>query len=512
MENFKKIIGIYLMVLFAAFLLSDTVHSQTSEVKEKFRPKLHFTPERNWINDPNGMFFLNGKYHLFYQHNPYGDKWGHMSWGHAVSTDLIKWNHLPVAMEEENGVMIFSGSAVVDRKNSSGFGTDAQPALVAIYTSYDGKTGFQHQSIAYSNDKGKTFTKYEGNPVINISSKDFRDPKVFWYEPEQKWIMALALSAEKKILFYSSKNLKDWNSMSEFGPKGAIGGVWECPDLFTLNYKATTKWVLAVSLGNGSIAGGSGSQYFIGEFDGKNFVPDQSVSEKIEGFNYFDYGKDFYAAVTWNGAPEEKGTKTWLGWMNNWQYANEIPTHGWRGSMSLPRKLILDKEDGDYFIRQEPVQSVKRYRKSKTILENESITSINKKIEDLDLKELTFEMDYKFKPNKIKDFLEFEIVNNDKSLFQLTFNKDTNEFVLNRFDNELKTEFQSTQKITLLNNADKYVNVRLFADKNSVEVFINNGRYVFTNLIFPKDFNTKIYFRSIDDSMSKMKSITTSKY
>ena len=228
--------------------------------------------------------------------------------------------------------------------------------------------------------------------------------------------------------------------------------------------------------------------------------------------NYIDYGKDFYAAVTWNGAPDKKGTKTWLGWMNNWQYANEIPTNGWRGSMSLPRKLILDKEQGKYIIRQEAVTSVENYIKSKTNLKGETLARVNQKIEEADLKELTFEMAYEFKPSKINGHLEFEILNNDKSLFQLTFNKNTNEFVVKRVDNKLKDEFQSTQKITLSNNGDKCINVRLFVDKNSVEVFINDGRYVFTNLIFPTDFNTKIHFSSIDDSMSKMKTITISKY
>lgn len=512
MEKFRKIFKIELMMMLIAFLLCNSLQSQTDEIKEEFRPKVHFTPNQNWLNDPNGMFFFDGEYHLFYQHNPYGTKWGHMSWGHAVSTDLIKWEHLPVALEEENGVMIFSGSVVVDWNNSSGFGSESKPAIVAIYTSYDAATGFQHQSIAYSNDKGRTFTKYTGNPILNINSKDFRDPKVFWYEPEQKWIMSLALSTEHKIQFYSSKNLKDWELMSEFGPKGAIDGLWECPDLFTLNHKGKTKWVLIVSLGSGSVAGGSGIQYFIGEFDGKNFVPDQFVSEKSDEVNYIDYGKDFYAAVTWNGAPDEKGTKTWLGWMNNWQYANEIPTNGWRGSMSLPRKLILDKEQGKYIIRQEAVKTVENYIKSKTKLKGETLARVNQKIEEIDLKELTFEMAYEFKPGKINGHLEFEILNNDKSLFQLTFNKNTNEFVVKRVDNKLKEEFQSTQKIALSNNADKPINVRLFVDKNSVEVFINDGRYVFTNVIFPEDFNTKIHFSSIDDSMSKMKTITISKY
>jgi sucrose-6-phosphate hydrolase SacC (GH32 family) len=246
---------------------------------EPFRPQYHFTPEKNWMNDPNGMVFYKGEYHLFYQYNPFGNKWGHMSWGHAVSPDLVHWKHLPIALAEEDGVMIFSGSAVIDWKNSSGFGKDGQPPMVAIYTGhYTGKP-LQNQNIAFSNDHGRTWTKYSGNPVLDIGAKDFRDPNVFWHQPSGRWVMAVSLPTEHKVRFYSSANLKKWSLLSEFGPAGATNGIWECPDLFPLAVGGggrSSKWVLIVNLNPGGPAGGSGCQYFVGEFDGTNFVLDAS--------------------------------------------------------------------------------------------------------------------------------------------------------------------------------------------------------------------------------------------
>ena len=244
---------------------------------EPFRPQYHFTPEKNWMNDPNGMVFYEGEYHLFYQYNPAGDKWGHMSWGHAVSPDMVHWTHLPLALPEADNVMIFSGSAVVDWKNSSGFGKDGRPPLVAVYTGFRTTDRVQFQCIAYSNDKGRTWTKYSGNPVIDINSMDFRDPKVQWHDATRRWIMTVSLSAEHKVRFYGSDNLKAWTLLSEFGPAGATGGVWECPDLFELPLPGTNdkRWVLVVNMNPGSVAGGSGGQYFIGRFDGTQFVADR---------------------------------------------------------------------------------------------------------------------------------------------------------------------------------------------------------------------------------------------
>ncbi len=248
---------------------------------ERYRPQFHFTPDRNWMNDPNGLIHYKGQYHLFFQYNPSGNSWGNMSWGHAVSTDLVHWKQLPVAIPQDEQEMIFSGSVVLDRNNTTGFGTRKNPPLVAVYTSAQKASGKQQQALAYSTDGGTTWTKYYDNPVLDIGSNNFRDPKVFWYAPTGRWLMAVSLADQHKIAFYSSADLKHWTHQSDFGPAGATGGVWECPDLFPLPVDGDpkkTKWVLAVNLNPGGIAGGSGAQYFVGDFDGKKFTPDDDGS------------------------------------------------------------------------------------------------------------------------------------------------------------------------------------------------------------------------------------------
>jgi fructan beta-fructosidase len=261
--------------LSAALLAPRAAAADTPPYSESYRPRFHFTPEKNWMNDPNGLVYYKGEYHLFYQYNPNGNMWGDMSWGHAVSTDLVHWQQLPLALSHDDEEMVFSGSAVVDENNTTGFGTKKNPPMVAIYTSNDTGTGIQSQALAYSTDRGRTWTKYQGNPVIDIGSRDFRDPKVQWYAPTKSWLMTVSLSAEHKVRFYSSKNLKDWTQLSEFGPAGATGGVWECPDLFPLAVDGDAhdiRWVLVVNINPGGIAGGSAAQYFIGDFDGTKFT------------------------------------------------------------------------------------------------------------------------------------------------------------------------------------------------------------------------------------------------
>ena len=241
--------------------------------RERYRPQYHFTPPINWMNDPNGLVYYDGEYHLFYQHNPHGNAWGHMSWGHAVSSDVVHWKHLPIALHEEYGVMIFSGCCVVDWKNTSGFGLGGKPPLVAVYTGHG--YGKQTQDLAYSNDRGRTWTKYKHNPVIDKNESDFRDPKVFWHEPTRKWVMLVSMANAKYVQFYGSTNLKKWEHLSDFGPAGVKDKPnWECPDLFELPVEGTpgqTKWVLEVDMGNGAIAGGSGGEYFVGDFNGTEF-------------------------------------------------------------------------------------------------------------------------------------------------------------------------------------------------------------------------------------------------
>lgn len=493
------------------------VDAQEIKQIDEFRPKVHFTPQKNWMNDPNGMFYYNGEYHLFYQYNPYGDLWGHMSWGHAITKDLVKWEHLPVALEEENKTMIFSGSAVVDWKNTSGFGSEKNPPIVAIYTSYDATTGFQHQSIAYSNDNARTFTKYSNNPVLNLNSKDFRDPKVFWDEIHKNWVMVVAMSMEKKILFYNSTNLKDWTKMSEFGSIGITEGVWECPDLFPLSYKDKTKWILTVNLGNGNIAGGSGIHYFIGEFDGNNFILDGTKTSSGLEYQFLDYGKDFYAAVTWDGIPNRTTkSRKWLGWMNNWQYASDIPSRGWRGSMTIPRNLYLDKDDTGYLLRQEPINLTESYDKGMCVLSKKiSIDEVNKLFEANNSYSLSFDLSFSFLPQKTNEDLIFQIINDEKQYINLTYYSKTDNWTLTRKDKEInKKEYQSIQILKeTSSDSKKRKHVRLIIDKNSAEVFLDHGKKVATNLFFPsggklprveiKSSNTEI--KLLDFSLQKFK-------
>lgn len=354
------------IAVFASPSGQDPAKSGQPTYREPYRPQFHFTPARNWMNDPNGLVWFDGEYHLFYQHNPFGNTWGHMSWGHAVSPDLVRWDRLPVAIPEADGIMAFSGSAVVDWKNTSGFGRGGQPPLVAVYTGHREKN--QSQFLAYSTDRGRSWTRYAGNPVLDVGKADFRDPKVFWYEPERKWVMALALAKEHKIAFYASPDLKKWTHLSDFGPAAAVGGVWECPDLFELPVDGdakNTRWVLIVSLNPGGAAGGSGMQYFVGRFDGTRFTAEDPPPSAAKGDAqplWADYGKDFYAAVSWSDVPPRDGRRIWIGWMNNWDYANQIPTTPWRSAQSLPRALSLRSTPDGVRLVQQPVDELRTLR------------------------------------------------------------------------------------------------------------------------------------------------------
>ena len=337
--------------------------------RDRFRPAWHYTAERNWLNDPNGLVYLNGTYHLFYQHNPFGTDWGNMSWGHATSRDLLHWEEQPVAIPCDAQEAIFSGSVVFDRNNSSGFGTAWNPPLVAVYTSAYGAdsplAGRQAQSLAYSLDEGKTWTKHQGNPVLDRASADFRDPKVFWYDGADGsyWVMAAVEAVERHVVLYKSADLKAWEYLSTFGPANATGGVWECPDLFELPVDGNPedrKWVLIVNINPGGIAGGSAGQYFLGGFDGVTFRSESTVTEglqkdgsRMREYGWLDWGRDYYAAVSFSNVPDSR--RIMIGWMNNWDYAGSTPTGGWRSAMSLPREVTLTRVDGKVVLRQEAV-------------------------------------------------------------------------------------------------------------------------------------------------------------
>jgi levanase/fructan beta-fructosidase len=304
------------------------------------------------MNDPNGLVFHKGNYHLFFQHNPDGILWGNMSWGHAVSTDLINWEHLPVAIACTETAGIFSGSVVIDHTNSSGFGSLENPPMVAIYTLHQNDQSNQSQHIAYSLDDGLTWVKYANNPVLDLGMKDFRDPKVSWDASTNTWLMTVAKPLEFKISFFTSPDLKSWNHLSDFGPLGATGGCWECPDLFSLPTPTGEKvWVLLVSLNPGGITNGSGTQYFIGNWDGTTFTTEQKSTKWI------DYGRDNYAGVTFNDAPE--GRRIFIGWMSNWEYAVNFPSPIWRGQMTTPRELAIVEADGEIFLSSNPISELK---------------------------------------------------------------------------------------------------------------------------------------------------------
>ncbi|MEB0249531.1 glycoside hydrolase family 32 protein, partial [Mucilaginibacter sp. 5B2] len=347
------------ILLTGCFILVATA-SQAQKVTpklyhEQYRLQAHFSPKEKWTNDPNGMVYYKGTYHLFFQYYPKGTVWGPMHWGHAVSKDMIHWKQLPIALYPDKLGYIFSGSVVVDENNTSGLGTNDKPAMVAIFTHHDpkgekaGSSVYQNQSLAYSLDEGTTWTKYTGNPVLkNPGIKDFRDPKVFWYAKDKKWVMSLA--TKDRITFYSSPNLKDWTKESDFGQMlGAHGGVWECPDLFPLKLNGKEYWVLLVSINPGGPNKGSATQYFVGHFDGKTFTPSSNQTKWI------DYGPDDYAGVTFGNTGSRK---VFLGWMGNWLYANQVPTVKWRNAMTIPRELSLKLTAGDIFLTSNPVEEL----------------------------------------------------------------------------------------------------------------------------------------------------------
>jgi fructan beta-fructosidase len=452
---------------------------------ERYRPQYHFTPEKNFMNDPNGMVYYKGEYHLFYQYNPFGNVWGHMSWGHAISPDMVHWKHLPVALKEENGIMIFSGSAVVDAKNSSGLGAGPgkDGCLVAIYTGHTETR--QTQNIAFSNDAGRTWTKYAKNPVVDIGKKDFRDPKVIWHEPTGKWVMVTVLPDEHKVRFYGSKNLKNWDHLSDFGPAGATGGIWECPDLFDLpvdGEPGRRAWVLKVDLNPGAIAGGSGGQYFVGEFDGTRFRSAAPDGETL----WIDYGPDFYASQSWFGAPSPDGRRFWLGWMSNWLYANVAPTDPWRSAQSIPRAVMLKAFPEGMRLVQSPVAELQSLRGRQIHLAKERVTGANTLLASKGVTGEALEIVAEFALDSASEFglkvrtgkSEETIVGYDVAKRQVFVDRTRSGDV--RFSESFAGKHGGP-----LAPENGRVKLHVFVDRASVEVFANDGRTVITSVVFP---------------------------
>lgn len=496
----KYILALSTFLLLAVSLVAQTDQSRTSNNEQLYRPLFHFTPTKGWMNDPNGLVYLNGQYHLFYQHYPDGTVWGPMHWGHATSKDLVEWAHQPIALYPDSIGMIFSGSAVLDRNNTSGLGRNGIPPLVAIYTQHNmpgekaGRVDFQNQSIAYSLDEGKTWAKYTGNPVLKTPNlKDFRDPKVIWHNPTQKWIMSLAVA--NHIEFYSAPDLIHWTKESEMGMEQfAHGGVWECPDLLSFEVDGQTRWVLLVSMNPGGPNSGSATQYMVGDFDGHVFKPFTNT------IKWMDYGPDNYAGVTFSNVGDRK---ILIGWMSNWNYANVVPTEKWRSAMTVPRALSLVKQNTNSNTNKNAnsnVNSNTNPNQTDYLLASSPVKELDKQFTKILSKE-----------NIVKE-KSFSLVGANRTVpnrmdmdglkatdFEIIFSNAFNEKLVVGYDATKKQYFIDRSKAGISNfhesfaavaiaprlTEDALVNLSLLYDKTSVELFADGGRTVMTALFFP---------------------------
>ncbi|MFD1178403.1 PfkB family carbohydrate kinase [Paenibacillus puldeungensis] len=468
---------------------TDEIHKVIESNKrdeDKFKPGFHFSPPSHWMNDPNGLVYYEGEYHLFYQYHPFSNKWGPMHWGHAVSPDLIHWEHRPIALFPDEYGAIFSGCCVVDWNNSSGL-FEGSHGLVAIFTHADTcpktKQPRQRQSLAYSSDKGRTWHKYEGNPVLAEEDLiDFRDPKVFWHPQSERWVMVLVAGDHAR--FYGSKNLIEWTLTGVFGKgEGSHDGVWECPDLFELPVgdSGRSKWVLIISIGdNPSVPEGSRTQYFIGEFDGNTFINDNPADQTL----WLDYGRDNYAGVTWSDMPEQDGRRVIIGWMSNWKYANETPTGAWRGSMTLPRVLSLTSRDEGVVLTQIPVREVEQLRKASMSRENVTVmpeAPFTLQIND-DLLEIEVDIDIR-SGNGVHILLK----SSGESETRIGYDAEREWLFIDRSNSGL-TDFHPSfacEHGTELAPDNGKIKLHIWIDRNSVEVYANEGLVVLTDQIFP---------------------------
>ncbi len=466
--------------------VSDTFDSAN---REKFRPVYHHTPVYGWMNDPNGMFYKDGVYHLYFQYNPYGSMWGNMTWGHSTSTDLVHWTDEGTPIVADAWGTIFSGSCVVDKDNTAGFG---KGAVIAFYTSAKPSPwgDVQSQSMAYSLDNGKTFTKYEHNPILTSSERDFRDPKVFWYAPGKHWVMMLAVGQEIQI--YSSPNLKDWKKESSFGTmQGAHGGVWECPDLVEVPVEGAKekKWVLICNINPGGPFGGSATQYFVGHFDGKVFVNESPTLTK-----WMDWGKDNYATVTWSNAPA--GRCIALGWMSNWQYANNVPTTQYRSTNTIARDLTLYKVDEELYLRSKPSAEIEKARGKKINLPAFKVSGIHEVESLLTDNNGAYELDMIIE-NAGSSKIAFSLVNGKGEKVSMYYDVVRKQFVMDRSVSGVVDFSRDFPAVTVapVDNTDT-IHLRLFVDRSSIEAFGEDGKFVMTNLVFPAEPYNKLIFES----------------
>lgn len=450
--------------------------------REKFRPAFHHTPVYGWMNDPNGMFYKDGVWHLYYQLNPYGSKWQNMTWGHSSSTDLINWQHHPAAIEPDGLGTVFSGSCAIDKDDTAGFGSDA---VIALYTS---AAASQVQSLAHSNNNGNTFEIYPGNPVITLES-EARDPNMFWNEATGEWNLVLAHALEHEMLVFTSPDMKQWTLQSAFGKGlGAQDGVWECPDLFELAVDGSDqkKWVLICNINPGGPFGGSATQYFIGEFDGKTFTPDRDADGNVPT-KWMDYGKDHYATVSWSNAPDNR--RTVIGWMSNWQYAAEVPTMQYRSANTLPREIGLFRaSDGEIYTSCTPSPEIGALRGNASV-KKRSFTA-GKKSRTFALPEANggiCEITLEITPKKGVP-VNLTLANEAGNKVEMVYNPAESTFSFDRYQSG-QTDF--SQDFPAITTAPAFTDggnlrLRIFIDRSSIEVFEQNGRFAMTNLVFPE--------------------------
>ncbi|AYL95565.1 glycoside hydrolase family 32 protein [Mucilaginibacter celer] len=480
-----------LLLAVFCFILPRLATAQNHDVetyRDQYRPQIHFSPAAHWINDPNGMVYFNHTYHLFFQYYPDATVWGPMHWGHATSTDLVHWKELPIALYPDSLGYIFSGSAVVDSNNTSGLGKKGKIPLVAIFTHHNpngekaGTNNYQNQSLAYSLDNGITWTKYAGNPVLNNPGiKDFRDPKVMWYARQKKWIMTLA--TKDRITFYSSPNLKKWKKESEFGATiGAHGGVWECPDLFPLKLNGKTHWVLIVNINPGGPNGGSATQYFTGDFNGSKFTPRDTKTR------WLDYGPDEYAGITWGNTGSRK---IFLGWMSNWEYANQVPTEKWRNAMTIPRELSLKAVNNEVLLASAPAKELNALTAKTLVLKptvkagQDILANLNKQY-----KQYRFDAKLRNKPG-----FRIKLSNDEGETMVIGYDNKTGNYYIDRSASG-KTDFNPNFAKTAYAPRlafPKTSDIHLIIDASSIEFFADGGLTTMTAVCFPHKPYTHLY-------------------
>jgi sucrose-6-phosphate hydrolase SacC (GH32 family) len=521
-------VGIGLLLTVALFFAAQTLAQQPAAAPAEpaastpWQPEIHFHSPSHWINDPNGPILLNGQYHMFFQLNPFGDQWGHMSWGHTTSPDLIHWKQLPVALAEENGVAIFSGSTVEDSDNTSGLcsapGQKTPGCLVAIYTG--NSQGQQNQNIAFSRDGGATWTKYASNPVLDLGLKDFRDPKVFWHGASHSWVMAVSMADQHKVRFYRSKNLLQWELASEFGPAGGVQGVWECPDLFELavldekDKRVSSRWLLSVNLNPGGPAKGSADQYFVGTFDGFRFVEDHPGS----GPHWADWGKDFYASTSFSNIPAGKD-RLWIAWMSNWQYAGQLPALPGRGEMTVVRRLYLRQPPAHpaptpsqepLLLVQEPVLPVPAHKSYAAMFgapDFETIAQSNARITSQKLSGSAYLLRLNLAPGDASEAgirLRRSTANPNEPAAEETVvgvDTSTGRIFVDRTRSgktDFSPDFPARVSAPLRHSQATSIAIQIVVDHNSIEVFAEDGETVLTNLIYPAADSQGLAFYATD--------------